>query len=87
MTALSIAVPARPRPDDDGDYSAFYRRYERPLVCYLRMGFRAADVEAVAQETFCRALTHWSEVGRMSNPWPWLAVTARNLARNNIRDE
>jgi RNA polymerase sigma-70 factor (ECF subfamily) len=87
MTALSIAVPARPRPDDDGDYSAFYRRYERPLVCYLRMGFHDADVEGVAQETFCRALTHWSEVGRMSNPWPWLAVTARNLARNNIRDE
>jgi DNA-binding CsgD family transcriptional regulator len=23
----------------------------------------------------------------MANPWPWLAVTARNLARNNIRDE
>jgi RNA polymerase sigma factor (sigma-70 family) len=87
MTALSIAVHARPRPDDDGDYSAFYRRYERPLVCYLRMGFRDADVEAVAQEAFCRALTHWPEVGRMSNPWPWLAVTARNLARNNIRDE
>jgi RNA polymerase sigma factor (sigma-70 family) len=87
MTALSIAVPARPRPDDDHDYSTFYRRYERPLVCYLRMGFRDADVEAVAQETFCRALTHWSEVSRMSNPWPWLAVTGRNLARNNIRDE
>jgi RNA polymerase sigma-70 factor (ECF subfamily) len=88
MTALSLAIHARPRPDDDDhDYSAFYRRYERPLVCYLRMGFRDADVEAVAQETFCRALTHWSEVGRMSNPWPWLAVTGRNLARNNIRDE
>ena len=87
MTALSIAVRARPGLDDDRDYSAFYRRYERPLVCYLRMGFRDADVEAVAQETFCRALTRWSEVSRMSNPWPWLAVTARNLARNNIRDE
>lgn len=71
---------------DDG-YSAFYRRYHRPLTCYLRMNFRDADTEGVAQEAFCRALSHWAQVGRLANGWPWLVVTARNLARNNIRDE
>jgi RNA polymerase sigma factor (sigma-70 family) len=83
MTAVSLA-PAW--VEDDLGYSEFYQRYHRPLTCYLRMGFRDADVEAVAQETFCRALAHWTEVCNMSAPWPWLAVTARNLARNNIRD-
>jgi RNA polymerase sigma-70 factor (ECF subfamily) len=84
MTAISLA-PAW--VDDDLGYSEFYQRYSRPLTCYLKMGFRDADVEAVAQETFCRALAHWAEVRNMTSPWPWLAVTARNLARNNIRDE
>ena len=84
MTAVSLA-PAW--VDDDLGYSEFYQRYSRPLTCYLQMGFRDADVEAVAQETFCRALSHWSEVRNMAAPWPWLAVTARNLARNNIRDQ
>ena len=84
MTAVTLA-PAW--VDDDLGYSDFYARYHRALTSYLRMGFRDADVEAVAQETFCRALAHWGEVGNMASPWPWLAVTARNLARNNIRDE
>ncbi|MDX6197540.1 MAG: hypothetical protein QOJ79_691 [Actinomycetota bacterium] len=83
MTAVSLAPAC---VDDDLGYSAFYRRYHRPLTCYLQMGFGDADCEAVAQETFCRALTHWPEVRNMAAPWPWLAVTARNLARNNIRD-
>jgi RNA polymerase sigma-70 factor (ECF subfamily) len=84
MTAVTLA-PAW--VDDDLGYSEFYARYHRALTSYLRMGFRDADVEAVAQETFCRALAHWNVVGNMTSPWPWLAVTARNLARNNIRDE
>lgn len=84
MTAVTLA-PAW--VDDDLGYSDFYARYHRPLTCYLRMGFRDADVEAVVQETFCRALARWSEVRNMAAPWPWLAVTSRNLARNNIRDE
>src|SRR3954469_5515716 len=85
MTAVSLA-PAWVDDDDHG-YSAFYQRYHQPLTCYLRMGFRDADVDAVTQETFCRALTRWPEVRSMAAPWPWLAVTARNLARNNIRDQ
>jgi RNA polymerase sigma-70 factor (ECF subfamily) len=84
MTAVSLAPAC---VDDDLGYSEFYRRYHRPLICYLRMGFGDADCEAIAQETFCRALSRWSELRNMSSPWPWLAVTARNLARNNIRDE
>jgi RNA polymerase sigma factor (sigma-70 family) len=91
MSAVSIAVHDHVHDKGDADvaggYPEFYRRYDGPLTCYLRMAFRDADVEAVAQETLYRALTHWSEVRHMSNPWPWLAVTARNLARNNIRDE
>lgn len=88
MTAVSIDVHA-PEPLDDGrrSYAEFYARYHHPLVCYLRLAFREADVEAAAQDTFCRAFKHWSKVGQMDKPWPWLAVTARNLARNNIRDE
>ncbi len=90
MTVLPFArTPADEsvgRPDDAG-YGDFYARYRRPLVAYVGMSFRDVDVESVVQDAFCRALAHWSEVGRMRNPWPWLAVTARNLARNNIRDE
>jgi RNA polymerase sigma factor (sigma-70 family) len=87
MTAAPIGVRAPGRLDDVDAYSAFYLKYHKRLMGYLRKGFRDCDVEAVAQETLCRALNHWEEVRRMASPWPWLAVTARNLARNNVRDE
>ncbi|MBK5307701.1 MAG: sigma-70 family RNA polymerase sigma factor [Frankiaceae bacterium] len=88
MTAVTVD-PRAPRTDHSSDlgYRDFYARYHRPLLCYLQVAFADADGEAVAQETMCRALKHWSTVGQMQAPWPWLAVTARNLARNNIRDE
>ena len=86
MTAASMGVGS-PRAVDDGAFPEFYRRYIGPLRCYLEMGFRDTDVDGIAQDSFCRALSHWDEVGQLKNPWPWLAVTARNLARNNIRDE
>ena len=88
MTALTVDSRAPITvDDDDAGYREFYARYHRPLLCYLQVAFADADVEGVAQETMCRALKHWSTVGQMKTPWPWLAVTARNLARNNIRDE
>jgi RNA polymerase sigma factor (sigma-70 family) len=87
MTAAPIEVKAPGRLDDVDAYSAFYLTYHKRLLGYLHKGFRDCDVEAVAQETLWRAHKHWDEVRRMAMPWPWLAVTARNLARNNIRDE
>ena len=86
MTVASMGVGS-PTAVDDGAFPEFYRRYSGPLRCYLEMGFRDTDVDGIAQDSFCRALSHWDEVGQLKNPWPWLAVTARNLARNNIRDE
>jgi RNA polymerase sigma factor (sigma-70 family) len=87
MTAAPIGVRAPGRLDDVDAYSAFYLTHHKRLMGYLRKGFRDCDVEAVAQETLWRAHKHWEEVRRMAMPWPWLAVTARNLALNNIRDE
>ena len=86
MTVLSLPTQPGVEREEYVGSAEFFARYHRPLLAYLRMGFRDSDVEAVAQETFCRALRHWPEVSQMRNPWPWLAVTARNLARNNIRD-
>jgi RNA polymerase sigma factor (sigma-70 family) len=68
------------------DCSEFYTRYRRPLLAYVAMSFPSVDAEAIVQETFCRVLRHWTEVQQMRKPWPWLAVTARNLSRNSIRD-
>lgn len=87
MTAAPIEVRAPGRLDDVDAYAAFYLTHHKRLMGYLRKGFRDCDVEAVAQETLWRAHKHWEEVRRLDMPWPWLAVTARNLARNNIRDE
>lgn len=85
MTVLPFVRPDSSVTEAD-DCSEFYARYRRPLLAYVVMGFPSVDAEAIVQDTFCRVLRHWTEVSQMRNPWPWLAVTARNLSRNSIRD-
>lgn len=85
MTVIPLVRPASSATVAD-DCSEFYARYRRPLLAYVAMSFPSVDAEAIVQEAFCRVLSHWSEVGQMRNPWPWLAVTARNLSRNSVRD-
>jgi len=85
VTVIPLARQASSATVAD-DCSEFYARYRRPLVAYVAMSFPSVDAEGVVQEAFCRVLAHWVEVQQMRNPWPWLAVTARNLARNSIRD-
>lgn len=68
-------------------FSGFYASYQPRLLRYLRRTVPSADVEAIAQEAFCRALAHWAELELRSDPWPWLAVAARNLARNQLRHD
>ena len=85
MTVMPFVREATSATEAD-DCSEFYARYRRPLLAYVAMSFPSVDAEAIVQETFCRVLGHWTEVGQMRNPWPWLAVTARNLSRNSIRD-
>lgn len=68
------------------DFRRFYGRYARPLVCYVDLVFPSADAESVVQDTLLRAFQHWSQVSALANPWPWLAVTARNVAHNYRRD-
>ncbi|MHB8339894.1 MAG: RNA polymerase sigma factor [Mycobacteriales bacterium] len=63
-----------------------YAQYQPRLFCYLRRVMPGVDIEVVVQETFCRVLAHLDEVARLADPWPWLATVARNLARNQIRD-
>lgn len=85
MTVIPLVRQASPATVAD-DCSEFYARYRRPLVSYVAMSFPSVDAEAIVQDTFCRVLAHWSEVSQMRNPWPFLAVTARNLSRNSVRD-
>lgn len=91
MTVHSIAawVPAqggdRGAPDDA--FNELYRRYRGRLLRYLRRVAPHGDIEGIAQETFCRALAHIDDLSAYSDPWPWLAVTARNLSRNQTRIE
>lgn len=89
MTAgpLGARTPSPARDTCDVGYREFYLRYRRPLMAYVRTAFPEADVEAVAQETLSRAFGHWADIGQRANPWPWLAVTARHLACNHLRDE
>jgi len=82
---MPFVRPASSAAEAD-DCSEFYARYRRPLLAYVAMSFPSVDAEAIVQETFCRVLRHWTEVRQMRKPWPWLAVTARNLSRNSIRD-
>ena len=85
MTVMPFVRPDTSATAAD-DCSEFYARYRRPLLAYVAMSFPSVDAEAIVQETFCRVLRHWGEVQQMRNPWPWLAVTARNLSRNSVRD-
>ena len=85
MTVMPLVRPDSSATAAD-DCSEFYARYRQPLLAYVAVGFPSVDAENIVQETFCRVLAHWGEVGQMRNPWPWLAVTARNLARNSVRD-
>lgn len=89
MTAYAVGAREPSPAQDTGErgYREFYVRYRRSLKGYVRRCFPDADVEAVVQDTFCRAFAHWTDVGSLEPAWPWLVVTARNLARNNIRDD
>jgi RNA polymerase sigma-70 factor (ECF subfamily) len=63
-----------------------YAAHHRRLIGYLRCTIPDADAEAAVQETFYRALLHYDELRELGNPWAWLVVVARNLARNQLRD-
>jgi RNA polymerase sigma factor (sigma-70 family) len=82
----AAAASAAARRERDATVGELYAAYHRRLVGYLRATIPDADAEAAVQETFCRALVHDEDLSELDNPWAWLVVVARNLARNQLRD-
>lgn len=69
------------------DCAELYSKHRPALVRYVHARFPRVDAEGVVQDTFCRTMRHWATVRELENPWPWLVVTARNIALNAIRDD
>src|SRR4051812_21684990 len=73
--------------DVDDEFAAFHARYCARVRAYVQRSFPRCEVDVVVQDTFRRAYAHFLEVRHQGNPWPWLATVARNLARNQVRDD
>src|SRR4051812_40436766 len=73
--------------DVDDEFAAFHARYCARVRAYVQRSFPRCEVDVVVQDTFRRAYAHFLEVRQQANPWPWLATVARNLARNQARDD
>ncbi|HEX7152542.1 MAG TPA: RNA polymerase sigma factor [Thermoanaerobaculia bacterium] len=66
------------------EFEAFCRRYRKALIRHVKNafdGFTIEDAEEIAQEAFLNVSRKDTAVG-----WAYLAQTARNLAKNRIRD-
>lgn len=75
------------RRGDRGAFSALFERHGKAVYLYSWSVLRDdADTEDVSQETFVIA---WQRLRHIriveTSALPWLLVTARNLARNQLR--
>jgi len=57
------------------------------VAAYVRKAFPNADAGEITQDTLRKAFRHQAQVLELADPWPWLALTARNTAYNCARDE
>lgn len=80
------------RPSDafgDGGGDAFLRLYREtvePLYRSVARRARSRDLaEDVTQETYLRAVAHFSRSGFPREPLAWLRAVARNLLRSHFR--
>jgi RNA polymerase sigma-70 factor (ECF subfamily) len=66
-------------------FEEFFARYHDRLVGFATTAFGAADADDVAAETMARALAAYDALDPARDAWPWLAVVARNVARDARR--
>ncbi|QEO09798.1 RNA polymerase sigma factor [Protaetiibacter larvae] len=86
-TAGDDELVSRAIRGDRGAFSALFRRHARAVHAYAWGIVRDdRDAEDVTQEVFVLA---WRKVGGLrivdSSALPWLLVTCRNVARNQVR--
>ena len=80
-------VPNRMRPPlDEARLRQIYGETIDALYAYVsrRCGVREA-AEDVTQETWLRAVRHWTRNGAPDNPLAWLTTVSRNLMLNQAR--
>jgi RNA polymerase sigma-70 factor, ECF subfamily len=70
------------RQEFDELYAAHYTSVTTQLFAYLGDRQEAQDV---AQEAFCRALSHWKNISSYDDPVAWVRKVAWNLATSNFR--
>ncbi|MGR6924256.1 RNA polymerase sigma factor [[Actinomadura] parvosata] len=74
--------PRRPEPPKPS-FTDFYRGHRSEVIGFLwHYAGPGMDVEDLAAEAFARALAEWD---RITEPRPWIFVTAKNLAHRDGR--
>ena len=66
-------------------FDEFYARYHPRLLGLAVGAWGAADAEDIAQEAMARAFAAYDRMDPDRDPWPWLSVIARNIARDLMR--
>jgi RNA polymerase sigma-70 factor (ECF subfamily) len=92
VTTPSLATGAsttrRPlRALDNARFEELCASYRPRIAAYVQKAFPHADTDEITQDTLRKAFRHHSHVLELPDPWPWLAVTARNTAINRARDD
>lgn len=66
------------------DFALICDRYRARLVAWVTAIFGSRDAEDIAQEALTRLYVRPNLLGQ-NDPWPWLAVVARNIGRDLAR--
>jgi RNA polymerase sigma-70 factor (ECF subfamily) len=73
-------------PFPEHDFEQFYGAHRDRLVATLHASFPDLDACASAvDEAMVRAFARWSRIGTSPDPAAWVFVTARNVARRQVK--
>ena len=71
--------------DEPERFAQFYGQYHPRVRRYAGACFGYTHADEIAQETMARAYDAFGRLDVSRDPWPWLAVVARNIGRNLVR--
>jgi RNA polymerase sigma-70 factor, ECF subfamily len=78
-------LPSRPPSEWGEAFAAICDRHRGRLIRWVTAIFGARDAEDIAQEALTRLYVRPWLLDPDADPWPWLAVVARNVGRDMLR--